>query len=222
MEDSGNLAFVVAGYMNRGIHEGEVGIAVYFFDTILNTIEEQIFIPYKKSADVLIKELNELCYLYMENHLFFILGGALYDVNLESKNYEILISDLTEDIYKVSKSGRMISWLKEKKPYESRTVYWLNLNDGKQLEIKSGYQQYITVLGFMGEDLIYGVVNTEDVQRDVGGSILFPIDRLLIRNNDDKILKSYQKEGCYIVGCNIIDNQITLNRIRKTEDNSYV
>ena len=222
MEDSGNLAFVVAGYMNRGIHEGEVGIAVYFYDTIQNTIEEQIFIPYKKSADVLIKELNELCYLNMENHLFFILGGALYDVNLESKNYEILISDLTEDIYKVSKSGRMISWLKEKKPYESRTVYWLNLNDGKQLEIKSGYQQYITVLGFMGEDLIYGVVNTEDVQRDVGGSILFPVDRLLIRNNDDKILKSYQKEDCYIIGCNIVDNQITLNRIRKTGDDTYV
>ena len=222
MEDSGNLAFVVAGYMNRGIHEGEVGIAVYFYDTIQNTIEEQIFIPYKKSADVLIKELNELCYLNMENHLFFILGGALYDVNLESKNYEILISDLTEDIYKVSKSGRMISWLKEKKPYESRTLYWLNLNDGKQLEIKSGYQQYITVLGFMGEDLIYGVVNTEDVQRDVGGSILFPVNRLLIRNNDDKILKSYQKEDCYIIGCDIVDNQITLNRIRKTGDDTYV
>ena len=222
MEDSGNLAFVIAGYMNRGIHEGEVGIAVYFYDTIQNTIEEQIFIPYKKSADVLIKELNELCYLNMENHLFFILGGALYDVNLESKNYEILISDLTEDIYKVSKSGRMISWLKEKKPYESRTLHWLNLNDGKQLEIKSGYNQYITVLGFMGEDLIYGIVNAEDVQREVGGSILFPIDRLLIRNNDDKILKSYQKENCYVIGCNIIDNQITLNRIRKTGDDSYV
>lgn len=222
MEDSGNLAFVVAGYMNRGIHEGEVGIAVYFYDTIQNTIEEQIFIPYKKSADVLIKELNELCYLNMENHLFFILGGALYDVNLETKKYEILISDLTEDIYKVSKSGRMISWQKEKKPYESRTLYWLNLNDGKQLEIKSGYQQYVTVLGFMGEDLIYGLVNTEDVQKEVSGSILFPIERLLIRNSDDKILKNYQKENCYVVGCNIVDNQITLNRIRKTGDNSYV
>ena len=84
----------------------------------------------------------------------------------------------------------MISWLKEKKPYESRTLHWLNLNDGKQLEIKSGYNQYITVLGFMGEDLIYGIVNAEDVKREVGGSILFPIDRLLIRNCDDKILKS--------------------------------
>ena len=222
MEDSGNLAFVVAGYMNRGIHEGEVGIAVYFYDTIQNTIEEQIFIPYKKSADVLIKELNNLCYLNMENHLFFILEGGLYDVNLESKNYEILISELTEDIYKVSKSGRMISWLKEMKPYESHTLYWLNLNDGKQLEIKGGYDQFITVLGFMGEDLIYGLVDSEDVQKEVGGSVLFPIERLLIRSNDDKILKSYQKENFYVVGCNIVDNQITLKRIRKTGEDTYV
>ncbi len=222
MEDSGNLAFVVAGYMNRGIHEGEVGIAVYFYDTIQNTIEEQVFIPYKKSADVLIKELNNLCYLNMENHLFFILEGALHDVNLESKNSKILISDLTEDVYKVSKSGRMISWLKEMKPYESRTLYWLNLNDGKQLEIKGGYNQFITVLGFMGEDLIYGLVDSADVQKDVGGSTLFPINRLLIRNNDDKILKNYQKESCYITDCSIVDNQITLNRIRKTGEGTYV
>ena len=222
MEDSGNLAFVVAGYMNRGIHEGEVGIAVYFYDTIQNTIEEQIFIPYKKSADVLVKELNNLCYLNMENHLFFILEGGLYDVNLETKNYDILISDLTEDIYKVSKSGRMISWLKEMKPYESRTLYWMNLNDGKQMEIKGGFDQYITVLGFMGEDLIYGLVNSQDIQREVGGSILFPIERLLIRSSDDKILKSYQKEGCYVVDCNIVDNQITLNRLRKIGEDTYI
>lgn len=222
MEDSGNLAFVVAGYMNRGIHEGEVGIAVYFYDTVQNTIEEQIFIPYKKSADVLMKELNNLCYLNMENHLFVILEGALYDVNLESKNYDILISNLTEDVYKVSESGRMIGWLKEMKPYESHTLCWLNLNDGKQLEIKSGYNQYITVLGFMGEDLIYGLVNQDDVQKEVGGSILFPIEKLLIRSNDNKILKSYQKDNAYIVDCSIMDNQITLNRIRKTSDDTYV
>ena len=222
MEDSGNLAFVVAGYMNRGIHEGEVGIAVYFYDTMQNTIEEQIFIPYKKSADVLVRELENLCYLNMENHFFFILEGSLYDVNLETKNAQVLIDGLTEDVYKVSESGRMISWMKESKPYESRALYWLNLNDGKQLEIKAGYNQYISVLGFMGEDLIYGLVDANDRQREAGGSILFPMEKVLIRNNDDKILKSYQKEDCYVVGCSINENQITLSRIRKTADGNYI
>lgn len=219
IEDSGNLAFMVSGYMNRGIHEGEVGVAVYFYDTIQNTIEEQIFIPYEKSADILIKELNNLSYLNMENHLFLILEGCLYDISLDEKSYEIIISELTEETYKVSGSGRMISWLKENKPYESKSLYWLNLNDGKKVEIKSGYNQYISVLGFMEEDLIYGLVKKEDVKIETSGNVLFPIYKLLIRNQDNKILKDYEKENYYIVDCSIEDNQITLKRIKMYEKN---
>ena len=221
MEDSGNLAFMVAGYMNRGIHEGEVGIAVYYYDTIQNAIEEQIFIPYKKSADVLIKEIDDLCYLNVENHLFLILEGDLYDISLEQKNYEIVISDLKEENYKVSKSGRMISWLKENKPYASKTLYWLNLNDGKKIEIKSGYNEYITVLGFMGEDIIYGLVEKNDIKTEASGNILFPINKLIIRNQDNKILKTYNKENAYVIDCHIVDNQITLSRIQMNADGKY-
>lgn len=221
IEDSGNLAFMVSGYMNRGIHEGEVGVAVYFYDTIQNTIEEQIFIPYEKSADILIKELNNLSYLNMENHLFLVLDGNLYDINLEDKTCESVISGLTEETYKVSKSGRMIAWLKDNKQYESSSLYWLNLNDGKKIEIKSEYNNYITILGFMEEDLIYGLVEKENVRTEASGNILFPVHKLLIRNQDNKILKSYEKQNCYIVDCSIVDNQITLKRMERNEDGAY-
>lgn len=221
MEDSGSLTFMVSGYMNRGIHEGEVGIAVYYYDTTRNSIEEQIFIPYGKSADILIKELEQLCYLNLENHLFLILEGGLYDINLEQKNYERVISDLTEDAYKVSKSGRMISWLKESDLYASRTLYWMNLNDGKRLEIKAGFGEYISVLGYIGEDLIYGLVKESKIKTETNGNILFPIHELVIRSQDDRILKNYYKEGSYIVDCNILDNQITLKRIQMSESGEY-
>ena len=221
MEDSGSLTFMVAGYMNRGIHEGEIGVAVYFYDTTQNTIEEQIFIPYKKSADILMKELDNLNYLNVENHLFLILEGGLYDINLEEKNYDLVISELTEDTYKVSESGRMISWLKENKPNASKSLYWMNLNDGKQQEIKAGYGEYISILGFIGEDLIYGLVDGDKIKTETNGNVLFPIHRLLIRNQDNKILKNYYKEGCYIVDCNIVDNQIALKRIQMSEEGDY-
>lgn len=221
MEDSGNLAFMVAGYMNRGIHEGEVGLVVYFYDTIQNAIEEQVFIPYKKSAEILIKELNNLCYLNVENHLFLILEGSLYDINLETKSYETVISELTEDTYKVSSSGRMISWLKENEPYQSSSLYWLNLNDGKQIEIKAGFDEYITAMGFMGEDLVYGLVKKERIKTEASGNILFPIYKLIIKNQDNKVLKDYSKEGYYIVDCSIADNQIALKRILMNEDGEY-
>ena len=221
MEDSGNLTFMISGYMNRGIHEGEVGVAVYYYNTIQNSIEEQIFIPYVKSSDILIKELENLCYLNLENHLFMILEGSLYDINLEQKNYQLVISDLTEDTYKVSKSGRMIGWLQENKPYASRVLCWMNLNDGKMQEIKSGYDEYISILGFIGEDLIYGLAEQERIKIETNGNIFFPIHKLIIRNQDNKVLKNYSKEGSYIVGCNIVDNQITLQRISISETGQY-
>ena len=221
IEDGGNLAFMVAGYMSRGIHEGEVGIAVYFYDTVQNVIEEQIFIPYEKSPDILIEELSRLCYLNMENHMFIMIEGSLYDINLEQKTYKIVISDLTEEVYKVSESGRMVSWLKEKEPYSSTSLYWLNLNDGKQLEIKAGYNEYISVVGFMGEDLIYGLSKKQNVLTEVDGNVIFPIHKLLIRNQENKILKNYEKENCYIVDYSIIDNQISLKRVQREESGEY-
>lgn len=221
MEDSGNLMFMVAGYMNRGVHEGQVGMIVYYYDNVKNSIEEQAFLPYKKSADVLMQEIDNLCYLNMENHLFLILEGCLYDVDLEEKSYEILVSDLTPDTYKVSQSGRMIGWLGESDPYNSQTLYWLNLNDRKQIELKAVYGERIAILGFMGEDLIYGLAKQGDIITESGGNILFPIYRLMIINQDKKVLKSYQKEDCYIVGCQLMENQITLNRVEKRSENTY-
>ena len=221
MEDSGNLAFMVAGYMNRGIHEGEVGVAVYFYDTMNNTIEEQIFIPYEKSSDILMEELGNLSYLSVDNHFFLILEGSLLDVNLTEKTYEVIISDLAENTYQVSESGRMIAWLKEKEPYRSRSLYWMNLNDRKNIEIKSEHNQYITVLGFIEEDLIYGFVEEEDIRVEPSGKVIFPIYKLLIRNRDNKILKNYEKENCYIVDCSILNNQITLNRVEVGRNGNY-
>lgn len=221
IEDSGNLTFMVAGYMNRGIHEGQVGSAIYFYDNLKNIIEEQAFIPYRKSADVLVRELNNLCYLNMENHLFVILEGCLYDINLGEKKYEILVSDLSKDTYKVSESGRMIGWLSENNPYDSQVLYWLSLNDGKQVELKAAYGERIAVLGFMGEDLVYGFVKQQDIRTEVDGNVVFPIYKLSIINQDKKVLKSYQKENCYISECSIAENQITLGRMEKVSEEKY-
>ncbi len=45
IDEAGSIDYIVYGYMNRGIHEGEVGIAVNHYDSLSNTNEEQVFIP---------------------------------------------------------------------------------------------------------------------------------------------------------------------------------
>ena len=221
IEDSGNLAFMVAGYMNRGIHEGKVGVIVYFYNIMQNTVEEQVFIPYAKSPEILIKELENITYLSKENHLYLILDGNLYNIGLEQKSCEILNSNLVEETYKVSESGRMICWLKENRPYESNSLVWMNLSDGKQIEVKAGFGERISILGFMGEDLIYGLVKRADMETKANGNVLFPVYKIVIKNEDEKILKTYEKENCYVINCDIVDNQLTLERVQKNTNGEY-
>lgn len=46
--------------MNRGRHEGETGIQILSYDNSLNTIEEEVYIPYSKSYAVLKDEMGQL------------------------------------------------------------------------------------------------------------------------------------------------------------------
>lgn len=43
-DKAGNITFAVCGYMNRGEHEGEVGIAIYYYDIEKNSVEEKVFV----------------------------------------------------------------------------------------------------------------------------------------------------------------------------------
>lgn len=221
MEDGGNLTFMVSGYMNRGIHEGKVGIAIYYYNSVSNLVEEQVFLPYTKSADILMKEAENISYLNMNSHLFLLLGGNLYDIALDSKEYEIIKSELMEDTYKVSESERSIVWLKENQPYNSSTLVWLKLSNGEQEEIRAGYNECITPLGFMGEDLVYGLVKKSDITTDSSGRTLFPAYKVIIRGQEGQELKTYHKTNVFITDCTIEDNQITLSRIMETEEGDY-
>lgn len=57
--------------MNRGRHEGETGIQILSYDNSLNTIEEEVYIPYSKSYAVLKDEMGQLLYRNRQEHLYF-------------------------------------------------------------------------------------------------------------------------------------------------------
>lgn len=53
----------------------------------------------------------------------------------------------------------------------------MNLNSGEQMKIEAGSGNYIMPLGFMGEDVIYGVARQSDVILDDTGTMIFPCSR---------------------------------------------
>ena len=94
----------------------------------------------------------------------------------------------------------------------------LNLGTEQETEITAGNGEYIALLGFMEEDLIYGLARQEDIVSDHAGNTTFPMYCLRIQGESGKLLKTYQEEDVYVVDSVITDNQITLSRVTWDEE----
>lgn len=222
VDEAGNVSFVVYGYMNRGRHEGEVGVQVYFYNSTLNTIEEKVYIPYSKSYQILEAEMGKLLYINRESYLYLYLEETVYEVNLTDKNYSSIIQTNQDGSLQVSEDQKMIAWQKGDSIYNCQEIIFMNLNTREEMSIKARSDEYLLPLGFMGEDLIYGFARETDIIKDGAGRVTFPMYRICISGADGKVLKEYKQEDVYIVGCTIKENQISLDRYRRTEDGNYV
>lgn len=225
VDEGGNVQFAVYGYMNRGRHEGEVGIQLYTYDNALNTIEELIYIPCNRSYAVLEAEMQRLLYLSKEQKLYLALGGKIYCVNLVEKTYYEMLDITQDNSIQVSDNHRILVSLlydgKEDADYCTQMLIQ-NLNTETQEIIKAGPGEAIRPLGFMGEDVIYGLARIEDIVKESSGNVFFPMYKICISNSDGEVLKEYQQSGIYIMECRIQENQIILERQKKLENGTYV
>ncbi len=71
VEDSGDVYFLVSGYMNRGDHEGENGIGVYYYEAASSTVDEKVFISSKESSALLNMDVDSLAYITENNDRFY-------------------------------------------------------------------------------------------------------------------------------------------------------
>lgn len=221
VDEAGNVTFMVYGYMNRGRHEGKAGISVYFYDSTVNTTEEMAYIPYSKSADLLLAEVEQLSYINKNGTLYLMLDNVIYGVNTITRSCEVIAQNLAEGCYQVSDSNLMVVWQKENQPYGNKELVLMNLNTGKQTQIKAGAGEVISPIGFMGEDLIYGIAKESDIVRDKTGSMIFPMYKIRIQNETEGILKEYLQENIYVTEGMVSENQIILKRVKKNDDGEY-
>ena len=221
VNEGGNVQFAVYGYMNRGRHEGEVGIQIYSYDSTVNTIEELVYIPYSKTFSVLKAEMEQLLYLNREQKLYLFLENTVYGINLTEKNYQELVTITQDDSLQVSDNHKIIVWQDGTDIYHCNKLTVKNLNTDSQSVIQVPSNEAIRPLGFMGEDIIYGVAREADIVEENSGKTFFPMYKVCICNSEGDLLKEYQQEGIYILSCSVEDNQITLERVTRNQNGIY-
>ena len=99
MEDSGSMDFVVKGYMNRGRHEGEAGVAVMRYDSLTNTTEELLFVESNECSEILAQTVGELLYISYDDKMYLSSAGDIYAIDLNTKSVETLTENLSSDNY---------------------------------------------------------------------------------------------------------------------------
>ena len=221
VDEGGNVRFSVYGYMNRGRHEGEVGIQIYSYDSAVNTIEELLYIPYQKSFAVLQAEMKQLLYLNREQILYLFLENTVYGIHLGEKTYQQLVIITQDDSIQMSENHRIIVWQEGDDIYHCNQLTVRNLNNDTQNVISVKEGEAIRPLGFMGEDVIYGVAREEDIREENSGRIFFPMYKVGICDSNGELLKEYQQPDIYISECTVTDNQITLERLVRDESGVY-
>ncbi|MDR0220081.1 MAG: hypothetical protein LBI54_01595 [Lachnospiraceae bacterium] len=221
VDEAGNVVFMVCGYMNRGRHEGRVGIAVYFYSATVNTVEELVYVPYYKAPELLLAEMEQLMYLNRNNNLYLIMDNVVHVINLERRTVGTVVTEMQEGGFHISDSNKTLVWQDSLDIYGTRRLNLMNLQDENQSVINAGYNEFIMPLGFMEEDLIYGLAKGSDITKDNLGETIFPMYVLKIQNENGEVLMQHRGEGLYITDIAIVANQITLNRLQKDEEGRF-
>lgn len=224
IDESGTMDYVVYGYMNAGQHEGQCGINLYHYDSISNISTEQVFIPSSSSYQILNANFSDLIYESSNNSFYIMVNGTLLYMQLNELVTQEIMTGMDNSQYAVSGSGRYMAWMEN--PVTSDSIHILDLETSNSFDIKAASDQLLRPLGFMDDDLIYGIVNEKDVSMDEAGTKVYPMSQVIIADITNTAgasqLMSYEKSGVYISDIRIESYTIYLDRIQKDENGNYV
>ena len=222
VDDNGDVDFVIYGYMNRGAHEGEVGMILYRYSADVHTTQELAFIPSDASYEILKAEMGQLMYENSAGYLYFMMQSNVYRLDPETLQTRVMVQGLEKGSYIVSDSHRAIAWNGKE---EDSSFRLLNLETENTMTVTADDGNALQLLSFMGEDLIYGMAARADISEDATGITVFPMNTIRILNTEGdelSLVKEYQPDGSYVSDLEVEDSSIHMELVSRLEDHYVV
>lgn len=221
VDETGSMDFIVYGYMNRGVHEGAVGISVFHYDSVVNSIEELIWIPFTKSYQMMDQVVGKVMYVNDNNQFFIMTEGIIHKIDLVTRKEEILEQGSGEDWLCVSQDNSCLAWVEGGNADAGVSLHLYNMATEQEKIIGCSADEYIRPLGYIENDLVYGLAKKDNVSTGVSGITVFPMHVLKIVDDDGTQMKQYEKKNVYIMGIDVDNYTIRLHRAKKS-NGSYV
>lgn len=219
VQDSGSMDFLVYGYMNRGRYEGMSGVLLCHYDALMNTVEEQFFLPGDRPYEALKEDIGKLAVENDDGMAWISYRGMILQVNLSDCSVQVLAENIQEDWLQVTENGLLAAWTDQ----SGDTISLLDTNTGGVNRIRAEEGETLQALGFMEEDFIYGIAYQENIGVDAAGRRVVPMHRVVIRDHSGNEVREfdYEAKGKYVTEVSIVENRINLACVMRTEDGSY-
>ena len=217
VENNGDVDFMVYGYMNRGAHEGYSGVGIYHYNNDQGAIEEQVFIPCTESFEFLQEDLGTLSYVNQSGQLFIMIAGNLYQINIDENTYEVLADHIDSDDFGVSVTNAHAAWKSESGDYAGQ-IEFIDFDTMERRRIAPEASQKLDLLGFMNEDLIYGIVLDGDTLPNATGYMIDGITTFRIEGFDGTVKKEYHQDGLDVAGVTVGTTLMEFTLVQKSGD----
>lgn len=219
MEDSGSMNFLVYGYIDRGNYEGQSGILLCRYDALVNTVEEQFFLPSDKPFSAMKEDVGKLAVENNDGMAWISYKGMILQIDLTDCSVKTLAENIDESRIQVSDSGQGAAWTDE----TAERIYLLDTENAQMKQIRADSGERVRALGFMEEDFIYGTARQEDIREDVTGQEIFPMYRVIIKNHNGGEVREfeYASKGKYVTDISIVENRIDLSCVQMAGDGSF-
>ena len=222
LSDDGTLDFLVYGYMNRGKYEGRTGVVFYRFGWESDTVQELFFIPENESFEKIEADIERLSYVSPNEMIYLMLGGSVYGIDLKSGESLVVARGLSEGSFAVSADGSRFAWQEGGDLYGSDVVHVIDFVTAEKQEIRGEQNDYVRALGFVGNDLIYGLADSGDLWINNGRTKGLPMYAVYIVNGMMEVESEYRRENVYVSDVDVQEGRIHLTCCVKLGDNSYM
>lgn len=211
---NGNMEFMVYGYMNRGEHEGGVGIALYKYTKETNLVEETVFIPFTRSYQILKETIGKLMYVNESGVMYIMLNDCIYSIDLTGNEYVQIISNLKDGCYAINDDSTVVAWEKDMSYAGSDSIVVMNLKTNEEFTINADVGMKIKISGFLGEDIVYGIADSGRIVTDQNGITTVPMHLIKIVNMKGEEQKTFSQDGYYFTSSQVKENMINLKRVQ--------
>ena len=217
VQNTGDVEFLVYGYMNRGRHEGYMGVSLCRYDESSGAVEEKFFVPVVNTYESLKQDMEKLCYLSSSDMLYLMIDHAVYGIDVSSNEYMVVADALEEGSYSISDDQSSLAWQEGQELYEASVIHLLNLETGQKKEITGDGSSYLRTLGFVRGDFVYGLAHPEDLWMINGRVETLPMYALEIVDENLTLETRYERDGYYLTDVQVEDARVHMNRLARTE-----